>query len=236
MNACLCFVHNLTSAATFIHILKKGSCMKKLCLAAMVATVLVGCNAGDEVVEHGGIDINNMSQADLQGYADVTADAVTVVARAAQDCATGLAVGKTLQCDIPEIQGNIDIAVAKGSVKVERQQNEIIIHTPTAMQFTTHNAITNGEVITLSFNSTTDDDYIMTMNDYGQIMFKGMLINTAESNAKYWSTEAKAPFTYKYDANTVHPYLTKGNGIITGKDNQNFNWYADDEGHISVAR
>ncbi|MCG3864714.1 MULTISPECIES: hypothetical protein [unclassified Photobacterium] len=210
--------------------------MKKLCLAAMVVTTLLGCNAGDEVVEHGGIDVNNLSQADLQNYADVTADALTVVAKAAKDCAENLPVGNSNECYIPEIQGNIDIAVAKGRIKVEKQTDRVIIHTIEAMQFTTHNAITNGEVITLSLNDKTDDDYIMTMNNSNQITFKGMLMNTAENEAKYWSTESTSPLTYQYNINEVHPYITNGSAIITGKDNQHFTWSADAAGHISVAR
>ncbi|KJG00935.1 hypothetical protein [Photobacterium angustum] len=210
--------------------------MKKLCLAAMVVTTLLGCNAGDEVVEHGGIDVNNLSQADLQNYADVTADALTVVAKAAKDCAENLPVGNSNECYIPEIQGNIDIAVAKGRIKVEKQTDRVIIHTIEAMQFTTHNAITNGEVITLSLNDKTDDDYIMTMNNSNQITFKGMLMNTAENEAKYWSTESTSPLTYQYNINEVHPYITNGSAIISGKDNQHFTWSADAGGYISVSR
>lgn len=210
--------------------------MKKLCLAAMVVTTLLGCNAGDEVVEHGGIDVNNLSQADLQNYADVTADAFTVIAKAAKDCAENLPVGNSNECYIPEIQGNIDIAVAKGRIKVEKQTDRVIIHTIEAMQFTTHNAITYGEVITLSLNDKTDDDYIMTMNNSNQITFKGMLMNTAENDAKYWSTESTSPVTYRYNINDVHPYITNGSAIISGKDNQHFTWSADADGYISVSR
>ncbi|KJG16430.1 hypothetical protein [Photobacterium angustum] len=210
--------------------------MKKLCVAAMVAATLLGCNVGDDVVEHGGIDVDNLSQADLQNYANITADALTVVAKAAKDCAENLPVGNSNECYIPEIQGNIDVDVAKGLIKVEKQTDRVIIHTIEAMQFTTHNAITNGEVITLSLNDKTDDDYIMTMNNSNQITFKGMLMNTAENEAKYWSTESTSPLTYQYNINEVHPYITNGSAIISGKDNQHFTWSADADGYISVSR
>ncbi len=210
--------------------------MKKLCLAAMVAATLLGCNVGDDVVEHSGIGIDNLSQADLQNYANITADALTVVAKAAKDCAENLPVGNSNECYIPEIQGNIDIAVAKGRIKVEKQTDRVVIHTVEAMQFTTHNAITDGEIISLTLNEKTDDDYIMTMNNSNQITFKGMLVNTADNDATYWSTESTSPLTYRYNINEVHPYITNGSAIISGKDNQHFTWSADANGYISVTR
>ncbi|EAR53710.1 hypothetical protein SKA34_04555 [Photobacterium sp. SKA34] len=210
--------------------------MKKLCLAALVATTLLGCNAGDDIVEHGGIDVDNLSQTDIQNYANITADALTVVAKAAKDCAENLPVGNSNECYIPEIQGNIDIAVAQGRIKVEKQTDRVVIHTIEAIQFTTHNAITNGEIISLSLNDKTDNDYIMTMNNSNQVTFKGVLVNTAENDAKYWSTESLSPLTYQYNIKEVHPYITNGSAIISGKDKQHFTWSANENGDISVTR
>ncbi|PSV50776.1 hypothetical protein [Photobacterium sp. GB-1] len=210
--------------------------MKKLCLVAIVTATLLGCNVGDEVVNHGGIDVDNLSHADLQNYADVTADALTVVAKAAKDCAENLPVGNSNECYIPEIQGNIDIAVTKGRIKVEKQTDRVVIHTIEAMQFTTHNAIANGEIISLTLDKNTDDDYIMAMNNSNQITFKGMLVNTADNDTTYWSTESTSPLTYRYNINEVHPYITNGSAIISGKGNQYFTWSADADGDISVIR
>ncbi|MCG3864715.1 MULTISPECIES: hypothetical protein [unclassified Photobacterium] len=212
--------------------------MKKLCLAAMVATVLVGCNAGDEVVEHGGIDINNLSQTQKQDYAELTADALAVIAQAADNCSNGMAVGETKQCDLSASNTTANIIVAKGQIDVEQQENQtVIVHTTKAMEFTSPNAVTNGEVISLNFSENLDKDYSMTLKTLpggNNVTFKGMLINTADSDAKYWSTESTTGLALKYDANIKLPSLINGNAVITGKDNQTFNWSADSNGDITA--
>ncbi|PSV27931.1 hypothetical protein [Photobacterium sp. GB-56] len=212
--------------------------MKKLCLAAMVATVLVGCNAGDEVVEHGGIDINNLSQTQKQDYAKLTADALAVIAQAADNCSNGMAVGETKQCDLSASNTTTNIIVAKGQIDVEQQENQtVIVHTTKAMEFTSPNAVTNGEVISLNFSENLDKDYNMTLKTLpggNNVTFKGMLINTADSDAKYWSTESTTGLALKYDANIKLPSLISGNAVITGKDNQTFNWSADSNGDITA--
>ncbi|PSV35364.1 MULTISPECIES: hypothetical protein [unclassified Photobacterium] len=212
--------------------------MKKLCLAAMVATVLVGCNAGDEVVEHGGIDINNLSQTQKQDYAELTADALAVIAQAADNCSNGMAVGETKQCDLSASNTTTNIIVAKGQIDVEQQENQtVIVHTTKAMEFTSPNAVTNGEVISLNFSENLDKDYNMTLKTLpggNNVTFKGMLINTADSDAKYWSTESTTGLALKYDANIKLPSLISGNAVITGKDNQTFNWSADSNGDITA--
>ena len=211
--------------------------MKKLCLAAMIATALVGCNAGDEVVEHGGIDINNLSQTQKQEYAELTADALAVIAHAADDCSNGMAVGETKQCNLSANNTTANILVAKGQIEVEQQENQkVIVHTTKAMEFTSPNAVTNGEVISLNFSENLDKDYNMTIEtrpgSINNVSFKGMLINTADSDAKYWSTESTNGLELKYDENFKLPSLNSGNALITGKDNQKLNWSADINGDI----
>lgn len=217
--------------------MKKGFYMKKLCLAAMVATVLVGCNAGDEVVEHGGIDINNLSQTQKQEYAELTADALAFIAHAADDCSNGMAVGETEKFDLSANNTTTIIRVVKGQIEIEKQENQkVIVHTTKAMEFTSPNAVTNGEVISLNFSENLDKDYNMTIEtrpgSIDNVSFKGMLINTADSDAKYWSTESTNGLELKYDENFKLPSLNSGNAVITGKDNQKFNWSADINGDI----